>query len=70
MSVTSLVMGLFSVIWILILDPDYIYQPTTTISHVGKGREHAPSLSVSLYGLSVCDPAHLLGGLWLVVVLL
>ena len=48
-------------IWIPILDPDYRYRPTKTISPLGKGREHAPGLSVCLYGLSVCDPACLLG---------
>ena len=53
--------GLYSVIWIPILDPDYRYQPTKTISPVVKGGEHAPGLSVCLYGLSVCDPACLLG---------
>ena len=44
-------------IWIPILDPD----PKKTISPVGKGREHAPGLSVCLYGLSVCVAAFLLG---------
>ena len=44
-------------IWIPILDPNYRYRPTKTISPVGKGREHAPSSSVCLYGLSVYDPA-------------
>ena len=53
--------GLYSATWIPILDPNYRYQPTKTISPVGKGREHAPGLSVCLYGLSVCDPACLLG---------
>ena len=53
--------GLYSVIWIPILDPDYRYRPKKTISPVVKGREHAPSLSVCLYGLSVCDAACLLG---------
>ena len=53
--------GLYSVIWIPILDPDYRYRPTKAISPVVKGREHAPGLSVCLYGLSVCDPACLLG---------
>ena len=43
------------------LDPDYRYQSTKTISPFGKGQEHAPSLSACLYGLSVCDPACLLG---------
>ena len=40
--------GLYSVIWILFLDSDYTYRPTKTISPVGKGREHAPGLSVCL----------------------
>ena len=53
--------GLYSVIWITILDSDYRYRPQKTISPVGKGREHAPGLSVSLHGLSVCDAACLLG---------
>ena len=53
--------GLESVICIPILDPDYRYRPTKSISPVGKGQEHAPGLSVFLYGLSVCDPACLLG---------
>ena len=53
--------GLYNVIWIPILDPDSRYQPTKTISPVGKGREHAPGLSVCLYSLSVCDAACLLG---------
>ena len=53
--------GLNSVIWIPILDPDSRYRPTKTVSPVGKGQEHAHSLSVCLYGLSVCDPACLLG---------
>ena len=44
-----------------ILDPDSRYQPTKTISPVVKGWEHVPGLSVCLYGLSVCDPACLLG---------
>ena len=52
---------IYSVIWIPILDPDYKYRPTKTISPVGKGREHAPGLSVCLYSLSACDPACLLG---------
>ena len=52
---------LYSVIWIPILDPDSRYRPTKTICPVSKGREHTPSLSVCLYGLSVCDPACLLG---------
>ena len=43
------------------MDPDSGSQPTKTISPVGKGWEHAPGLSVCLYGLSVCDPACLLG---------
>ena len=38
--------GLYSVIWIPILDPDYRYLPTKSISPVGKGREHALRLSV------------------------
>ena len=53
MSGTSQVGGLYSVIWIQILDPDYRYRPTKSISPVSKGREHTPSLSVCLYGLSV-----------------
>ena len=53
--------GLYSVIWIPILDPNYRYRPTKTISPVGKGQEHAPGLSVSLYSLYVCDAACLLG---------
>ena len=61
--------GLYIVIWIPNLDPDSRYRPTKTISPAGKGREHAPGLSVCLYGLSVCDPACLLGVLGLVVVL-
>ena len=40
-------------IMIPILDPDYRYRPTKTMSPVGKDREHAPGLSVCLYGLSV-----------------
>ena len=48
-------------IWIPILDPDYRYPPTKTISSVEKGREGAPGLSVCLYGVSVCDLACLLG---------
>ena len=48
-------------IWIPILDHDYRYRPTKTISPVGKGREHAPGLFVYLYDLSVCDLACLLG---------
>ena len=40
--------------------PDSGSRPTETISPVGKGREHAPGLSVCLYGLSICDPACLL----------
>ena len=48
-------------IWIPILDPDYRYRPTKTISLVGKGWEYAPGLSVCLYSLSVCDLARLLG---------
>ena len=47
-------------IWILILDPHYIYQPTKSISPVGKGWEHTPGLSVGLYGLPVFDLACLL----------
>ena len=43
------------------MDPDSGSRLTKTISPVGKGREHAPGLSVCLYGLSVCDPACLLG---------
>ena len=58
---------LYSVIWIPILDHDYRYRPTKTVSPVGRGREHAPGLSVFtaclLSGLSV-------RGLRLVVVLL
>ena len=53
--------GLYSMIWITILDPDYRYRPSKTISPVGKGREHVPGLSVCLYGLSVSYPACLLG---------
>ena len=53
--------GLYSVMWIPILDPDYRYRPTKIISPVGKGREHVLGLSVCLYGLSVCDAACLLG---------
>ena len=48
-------------IWFPILVLDYRYRPTKTISPVGKGQEHAPGLSVCLYGLSFCDPACLLG---------
>ena len=48
-------------IWIAILDPDYTYRPTKTINPVGMVREHAPGLSIFLYGLSVWDPACLLG---------
>ena len=61
MNGTSREGGLYSVIWILILDPDYRYQLKKTISPVGKGWEHAPGLSVCLYGLSACDPDCLLG---------
>ena len=46
--------GLYSVLWIMILDPDYRFWPTKTINPVGKGWEHVPSFSV-------CDPACLLG---------
>ena len=55
MSVTSLV------IWIPILDPDYRHIPTKSISHISIGWEHVPSFSVCLYGLSVCEPACMLG---------
>ena len=44
---------LYSVIWIMILDPDSRYRPTKTISPVGMGQEHAPGLSLCLYGFSV-----------------
>ena len=37
------------------MDPDSGSRPTKTISAVGKGREHAPGLSVCHYGLSVCN---------------
>ena len=53
--------GLYGVIGIPILNPDYRYRPTKSISPVDKGREHAPGLSVCLYGLSVYNPARLLG---------
>ena len=43
------------------MDPDFGSRPTNTISPAVKGREYAPGLSVCLYGLSVCDPACLLG---------
>ena len=43
---------LYSLIWIPILDPNYRYRPTKSISLVSKGREHAPGLSVCLYNLS------------------
>ena len=53
--------GLYSGIWIMILDYNSGYQPTKTIGPVGKGREHFPGLSVCLYDFSVCYPACLLG---------
>ena len=53
--------GLCSVTWIPILDPNYRYQPTKTISPVSIDREHTPGLSVCLNSLFVCDPACLSG---------
>ena len=47
--------------WIPILDPDFSYQPSKTIGPVGMGQEHAPGLSVCLYGLSVCFAVCQLG---------
>ena len=53
--------GLYSMIWIPILDPNYRCQPTKSINPVGMGREHPPGLSVCFYGLSVCDAVCQLG---------
>ena len=38
--------GLYSVIWILILDHDYRYRPTKTISPVRKGWKRVPGMFV------------------------
>ena len=54
-------MSLYSVMRILILDPDYGYQHPKSISLAVIGRECGPSLSVCFYSLSVCQPAGLLG---------
>ena len=62
--------GLYSVIWITILDTDYGYRPPKSISPVVMGHGCGPSLSVCLYGLSVCYAACLLGSLGLVILLL
>ena len=59
--------GLYSVIWILILDSDYGYKPPKSISPVVMGQGHGPGLSVCFYSLSVCYEACLLGGLGLVI---
>ena len=59
--------GLYSVIWIPILDPDYEYRPQKSISLVMMGCGRGPGLSVCLYSLSVYDAACLLG---LVILLL
>ena len=62
MSVTSLVMGvIIGEIWIRILDADFSYRPTKSISPVSISREHGPDLSVCLNGLSLCNAACLLG---------
>ena len=50
--------GLYSVVWILIPDPDFRYRHKSNQS-CWEGCDHVPGLSVCLYGLSVCDLACL-----------
>ena len=52
--------GLYSVIWIQILYSHYRNRPKKSIRPVVMVRGHDSSLSVCLYGMSVCDVASLL----------